>query len=238
MRRYVLYPILVAQSLIFASDRFSISVAVVLSGIALACTIYSLTSGARSESAWLRDGASPTLVLDPPFAGRWRAVAGGPTPAHNHHMVAPAQRFAYDFVAVEGESLGQPILAPCSGTVVSAVDGMRDRAKSRRPDDISVIGREVGNHVTIDSGHGFVFLCHLQQGSVCVRPGDRVESGDPVGRCGNSGRTTEPHLHLHAQDLPTYSLFKGNGVPIAFRSDGVESVLRFGDELVAPDELL
>lgn len=42
-------------------------------------------------------------------------------------------------------------------------------------------------------------LAHLQHGSVAVAPGARVETGSYVGRVGNSGRSTVPHLHLHFQ---------------------------------------
>ncbi|WP_240474275.1 M23 family metallopeptidase [Intrasporangium chromatireducens] len=53
--------------------------------------------------------------------------------------------------------------------------------------------------IQMDSGI-VVALCHLQRDSVCVQPGQRVRCGDAVGRCGNSGNSTEPHLHLQAFD--------------------------------------
>jgi murein DD-endopeptidase MepM/ murein hydrolase activator NlpD len=56
-----------------------------------------------------------------------------------------------------------------------------------------------------------VLLAHLQHGSVAVATGDPVTVGDPIGRVGNSGNTTEPHLHIHAFDPRT-----GEGVPIRF----------------------
>jgi murein DD-endopeptidase MepM/ murein hydrolase activator NlpD len=58
-----------------------------------------------------------------------------------------------------------------------------------------------GNHVLLGtSGGAVVALCHLQLGSVRVSRGDLVEAGDVLGRCGNSGNSTEPHVHLQAMD--------------------------------------
>ena len=60
----------------------------------------------------------------------------------------------------------------------------------------------------------FVFLCHLQPGSLLVKAGDRVAAGQPLGRVGNSGNTSEPHVHVHLQDSPDD--FMGEGVPLYF----------------------
>lgn len=48
----------------------------------------------------------------------------------------------------------------------------------------------------------FVALCHLRRGSLAVRPGDPVRAGEVLGRCGNSGNSTEPHVHLQVMDAP------------------------------------
>lgn len=57
-----------------------------------------------------------------------------------------------------------------------------------------------GNHVIIEGEGVFIALCHLKRGSVCVRPGQLVGVGDAIGACGNSGNSTEPHLHVQAMD--------------------------------------
>jgi murein DD-endopeptidase MepM/ murein hydrolase activator NlpD len=74
-------------------------------------------------------------------------------------------------------------------------------------------------------------LCHLARDSVRVRAGQPVRAGDEVGRCGNSGRTTVPHLHMHAQDRPEPAIGEAHGVPIAFRDGGRVRVLDAGDFL-------
>jgi murein DD-endopeptidase MepM/ murein hydrolase activator NlpD len=73
-----------------------------------------------------------------------------------------------------------------------------------------------GNHVVLDlGGREYALLAHLQKGSVPVRVGDTVKRGDTLGLCGNSGNSTEPHLHFHLQDRP--KLFgDAIGLPVTF----------------------
>ena len=108
---------------------------------------------------------------------------------------------------------GRPLLAPVDGVVVAAHDTEPDHLAHRGLPSIAyaltqrrrVRGGWValaGNHVLIDRDGVIVALCHLQRGSLVVRPGQRVRTGDVVGRCGNSGNSTEPHLHLQAMDSP------------------------------------
>ncbi|HTW86040.1 MAG TPA: M23 family metallopeptidase [Candidatus Sulfotelmatobacter sp.] len=181
--------------------------------------------------AWRAEARATPLLLRSPFVDRWRVAAGGPLPGRNHHLLAGDQRFAYDFVHVGGRCLGEPILAPCAGTVVAAVDELPDLPPSMNPNRPGIAGRELGNHVGIQTGGTTVFLCHLQRGSLTVAAGDHVAAGTQIGRCGNSGRTTRPHLHLHAQDRPVYALRVARGVPVAFIDAGTARVLEFGDVL-------
>lgn len=168
-----------------------------------------------------------------PFEGEWFVFWGGRTIADNYHAAAPDQRFAYDFLILrDGAShtgdgtaneqyfcFGKPILAPGPGTVATAVDGIEDS----KPGVMNET-QPVGNHVVIDHGNGeFSFLAHLKKGSVRVKKGDKVQSGAPLGLCGNSGRSSEPHLHYHLQTTPVP--FEGEGLPAQFLSyvaDGKE----------------
>jgi hypothetical protein len=54
----------------------------------------------------------------------------------------------------------------------------------------------------------------MQPGSIVARPGDRVVAGEPLGRVGNSGFSSEPHIHLHLQDSPRRHL--AEGIPFGF----------------------
>ncbi|HVX57111.1 MAG TPA: peptidoglycan DD-metalloendopeptidase family protein, partial [Candidatus Saccharimonadales bacterium] len=62
----------------------------------------------------------------------------------------------------------------------------------------------------------FVILAHLEQGSILVRPGERVSEGTEIGRCGNSGNTSVPHLHIHAQPRARVAPGSMPGIPIVF----------------------
>ncbi len=122
-------------------------------------------------------------------------------------------------------AFGQPVLAPADGVVVSVRSGLRDhRCRACWP-AFAVLYLEgfvrellgvrfvVGNSVTIDLGDGAFALCgHLQRGSVCVRPGDRVGAGQQIARCGNSGNSSEPHIHIQVSDhrRPLYAA----GLPV------------------------
>jgi len=161
-----------------------------------------------------------------PFEGAWQVFWGGRTPERNYHVVDRGQRFALDLVVVEdgsthaGDGLAledyhcwnRPILAPAAGTVAAAVDGLPDQ-----PPGTMDPANPAGNHVVLDLGNDeFAFLAHLRQGSVAVKPGERVESGQEIGRCGNSGNTSEPHLHFHLQTALV--LGEGEGLPAFFNA--------------------
>ena len=124
---------------------------------------------------------------------------------------------------------GQPILAPLSGTVIAVLDGQPDH-EGRRSQLTLVpymlgqaerirkgVAAVAGNHVVIAAGTNgpFVLLAHLRQGTVQVRPGQPLEAGDPVGECGNSGNSTEPHVHVQVTDSAEWH--HARGVPLAFR---------------------
>ena len=97
-----------------------------------------------------------------------------------------------------------------------------------------------GNHVVLDFGNGeFGFLAHMRSGSLKVKAGDKVEAGQEVGRCGNSGNTSEPHLHFHLQTTP--NLAEGEGLPARFvdyMADGksVESGEPEQGQAIEPDK--
>lgn len=121
---------------------------------------------------------------------------------------------------------GRPVLAPVAGLVVAVHDSAEDHGSYRGLPSVgyAVTQRRrvaagwvalAGNHVMIESDDGpVVALCHLQHGSVSVRTGQRVEVGEPLGRCGNSGNSTEPHVHVQAVDRP--DVLHASAVPITF----------------------
>jgi hypothetical protein len=129
-----------------------------------------------------------------------------------------------------------PILAPCAGRVVIAHDGEPDHEARRSQLTLALylVGQRrrirggapaiAGNHVVIavDDAGPFVLLAHLRHGSVEVGAGDRVQVGDVLGRCGNSGNSTQPHLHIQATDTTEWD--RARGLPIAFRANGAPAL--------------
>ncbi len=119
---------------------------------------------------------------------------------------------------------GLPVLAPVTGTVVRAQGGARDHLSRTSPPALLYLVAEsvrellgplgvLGNHVVIRRDDGAcVLLAHLRRRSLRVARGDRVESGAVIGECGNSGNSTEPHVHLQAMDRP--SAFVAAGLPL------------------------
>lgn len=119
----------------------------------------------------------------------------------------PVARRPEDFPA-----FGAEISSPADGVVVRSVGIMRDHWSRTSPLGMVWLVVEMlrelfgpvgilGNHVVIERDDGcFVLLAHLQRGSLRVGRGDRVEVDDVVARCGNSGNSTEPHLHVQVMD--------------------------------------
>ena len=126
-------------------------------------------------------------------------------------------------------AFGQPVRAMVEGVVVKASDSKRDhRARSNLlgvaylmiEGFVRQIGGPVfivGNHVTVQTDDGkFATLAHLQQGSVTVKRGDRVRAGTHIASCGNSGNSSEPHVHAQLADRA--NLWTAIGLPMAFAS--------------------
>jgi Peptidase family M23 len=159
--------------------------------------------------AYARGGSGPSWALPSfPVDGRWYVVQGGPSRLVNHHRAVPEQRGAVDLVRLgwagpyRGDprrleshlSYGASVRSPCAGTVVAAVDGIEDQI----PGTIRY-APPYGNHVVVDTGTERVTLAHLRPGTVAVTAGEVIEAGHPLGQVGNSGNSTAPHLHLHAE---------------------------------------
>ncbi|MDC0723750.1 peptidoglycan DD-metalloendopeptidase family protein [Nannocystis bainbridge] len=182
------------------------------------------------------DSAPPLVRSAPlglPFRGEWLVFWGGDRKELNHHIDHPSQRRAADLVVVDaagkshkgdGRALtdyyayGQDILAMADGVVVTVIDGVPD----------SPIGElnpymAPGNMVVIrHEGEVHSAYAHLLPGSIKVKPGSKVRRGQLLGACGNSGNSSEPHLHVQLQDGPRFE-----------KSWGVEAV--FAEAIVTRD---
>lgn len=132
----------------------------------------------------------------------------------------PAERFF---------GFGQPILAPADGMVVDVHDGEVDHVGRRSqlalvPYALSQstrlrqgVNAIAGNHLTIAlrDRDVFVALAHLRAGSFRVTVGETVTKGQPIAACGNSGNSTEPHVHMQVMDSRDLAI--AQGIPLAFQ---------------------
>ena len=173
---------------------------------------------------------TPTATVRAPFDEPVRVFWGGDDGAKNHHVFMPDQRWAYDLIIEPGGTgsarledygcYGKTVLAPAAGRVHVAHDGEPDVTPSQ---DASNLMKPLGNHVALElDTHTFLVLAHLQKGSLRVKAGDTVTEGQPLGACGNSGNTSEPHLHLHhqRQDPAHFPVGFAEGLPLFFRGHG------------------
>jgi murein DD-endopeptidase MepM/ murein hydrolase activator NlpD len=160
------------------------------------------------------------LPLDGPVTVAW----GGPRARTNYHVASPAERWGFDLLIArdggtyrgEGRSpqdyyaYGQPVRAPATGRVIHHQDGLPD-ALPGHPDRL----RGAGNHVILEvAPRQYLFVAHLREGSLRVTTGDAVLQGDVIGAVGNSGHSTEPHVHLHLQDSVRFD--EGEAIPFSF----------------------
>src|SRR5215204_5134979 len=124
---------------------------------------------------------------------------------------------------------GEPILAPADGRVAAVHDGEPDHVARRSPLTLmsyavtqgsrlrSGLNSIVGNHVilALNEEGPFVVLAHLREGSLQVHSGDKVNRRQPIARCGNSGNSTQPHVHVQVMD--STDQLAARGLPMAFR---------------------
>lgn len=190
--------------------------------------------------------APEPYICAPPFQGTWIAVNGGPDKDSSHSWHLLAQRYAYDFVKTDrggrshtaaGDELsdyyawGGAVCSPAHGRVV-AVKGAADDFQGVGDGAIDWKARDFrGNFVVIrHEANVFSFIAHFRKRSIKVRAGQQVEAGDILGYCGNSGHSTEPHIHFQLQDRASFWL--SMGIKPVFREEGgAERVVRRGEAL-------
>jgi len=175
-----------------------------------------------------------------PIKGETLIFWGGRTIKENYHASTRDQRFALDIVALEkghpvinlnevneediktyngDESknenyyiFGREIVATGIGTIVSTRNNVVDNIPGEENENVPE-----GNNVVIDHGNGeFSMFAHLKYHSVVVHKGDNVTPGDVLGLCGNSGSSSEPHLHYHLQN--TKEWLNAEGLPAQFQN--------------------
>lgn len=156
---------------------------------------------------------------------KWYVFWGGTTEAQNYHNGTPQQKYAFDFLIKDenGRSFvgdgkqnidyfayGKQIFAAADGEVVEVVDGVTENA----PGETNPFNA-TGNTIVIKVGEGeYLTYAHFKTYTIKVKAGEKVKKGQLLGLCGNSGNSTEPHLHFQMQN--TAMMSQGTGIKIRF----------------------
>jgi len=165
-------------------------------------------------------------ILKLPFKGVWFVFWGGDTKKLNQHHDVPNQKYAIDFIIIDENdishkgngqynhdyySFGKEIIAPADGVVIKIIDNIEDNLPGQmKTEEIT------GNVVLIRHKEDEVsVLAHLKQDSIKVKVGEKVKTGQIIGLCGNSGNSSEPHLHYHFQD--SEDVYSGEGIKCYFQ---------------------
>ncbi len=171
-----------------------------------------------------------SINLAYPLKGSVYYVGGGGADRWiNNHHVAPPQDYAIDIVRLNAFGnrasgvfspaslekyaiFGDRVYSPCSGRVVIAEDGHEDQVPPNRDTE-----NLAGNHVVIACKGAEVILAHLKKESITVSVDEEVDEGQVIGQIGNSGNSSQPHLHIHAESGgPVGKILDGKGIPIRF----------------------
>lgn len=173
----------------------------------------------------------PVQLSFPLKNGVYYVAHGGNSHIINYHNVNCAQKYALDIVKLnifgtrakgiypkeltKYAIFGDTLHSPCDGKVVKAIDGLPDLV----PPELNK-QKPAGNHVLIECKDVEILVGHMMSGSLAAKEGELVKEGQPIGKVGNSGNTSEPHLHIHASKGRTKSsALDREGVPIIFNGE-------------------
>ncbi len=188
---------------------------------------YTLSFGLGLAMVYLPIQLSSSIELTPPFKGDWYVFHGGNSALLNHHHFAGSQKYSMDILAPEDGKLpleqitdllqyktfGKSLYSPVDGVIVAVKNSLPDQR-------IGETDRKnlAGNHIVIKTDTDiFLLMAHLQNNSVLVAEGDRVKAGQEIAKIGNSGNTSQPHLHIQAMTDIDFKNPKSRPLPISFK---------------------
>lgn len=195
----------------------------------------------------------PKVYYSLPFREKWTVINGSVYKDASHSWNILSQRYAYDFVILdkEGKSMvgdkkkaenyycyGKDVLAPADGIVVEVKENHKDsKIYGFRLMDKSITDIR-GNYIVIKHAENeYSCLAHLQPHSIKVKKGQYVRRGEVIAKCGNSGNSSEPHLHFQIQDRKSF--FYSMGLPIHFtdiHKEATQNYMNF-DKRKIPDNI-
>jgi Peptidase family M23 len=197
-------------------------------GISALVTILFLASlKSYIPQGYLVSGESVELSF-PLKNGTYYVAHGGDSPAINYHNPNRAQRYALDIVKLnvlgaranwlyprslnDYAIFGETLYSPCDGKISSLVNDLPNLAPGEKDEK-----NLAGNHILLRCKGADILMAHLLSGSITSKVGSSIELGEPIAKIGNSGNTSEPHLHIHARKANTgKSSLDGAGLPISF----------------------
>lgn len=185
-------------------------------------------------------GKTGAALVDEPFTGdRWLA-ANGPSNTSLHRRAVIVlngqprvpERYAIDWIKLgdDGNSYSGdqyknssyhaynvPILAIADGKIVTVKDGLPENVPHTKKLAVAMtLVNVAGNHIVQDIGGGlYAGYAHIIPGTITVKAGEQVHRGQVLGRLGNSGNSSEPHLHIQVCDAPSFLICEG--VPMEFK---------------------
>jgi Peptidase family M23 len=155
-----------------------------------------------------------------------------------------SERFAIDYVQLQPNGtisagdvtkvesypyFGADIYAVADGPVVGVHDGLPEQVPTKSPTGL-ILEEYGGNHIVQDIGNGnYAFYAHLKTGSLKVKVGDQLTTGQVIAALGNTGNSEAPHLHFHVMSTP--DPLRSDGLPFVIKS------FRLDSRLASPDEL-
>jgi len=195
------------------------------------------------------------VVISPPLRGpNWLAANSCCNEMTSHRMALnpisgdlwAAERFAIDYLQLDADGAlykgaataltsypfyGADILAVADGPVVSVLEGLPEQTPTVDATGLT-LPEYGGNHIVQDIGDGnYAFYAHLKTGSVQVKPGDQLTTGQVIGHLGNTGNTDAPHLHFHVMSTP--DPLAADGLPFLFDSFTVDGRLSSPQDLIS-----
>jgi hypothetical protein len=174
----------------------------------------------RLENASILKRNATKMIF--PFKEEAFVYWGGATADVNYHMKDMNQQYAYDILMVangvpyKGDPLnnesyfvfGKEIIAPCDATVVKVIDGIKDNV----PGEVNRLNL-TGNTIVLETERKeYLLFAHIKENSILYKEGDLIKQGQVIAQCGNSGNTTQAHLHFQLQN--TIDLFNTIGAKL------------------------